>query len=291
MAQDKHIKQVIKRENLLAYGQIILGCLLGGAAYPLFLVPNNIAPGGLTGVATILNFLFGAPVGITSLIMNLPLFIVGYRAMGRQFAFRSIVATVLFSVAIDLMKVPSLTSDMLLGSIYGGILLGVGLGLILRGGATTGGSDMIARMVHRRMPFVSVGMFLFVIDFLVIVAAGIFMGMQQALYALICIFVTSKLVDMVMVGFNTAKACYVITDSFQAVSDRVLEEMSRGVTLLTAKGGYSGKERPVVLCVVQSAELAQLKNIVQQEDGTAFMFVTQAHEAMGEGFSKLNNEN
>ena len=291
MGVDKHIKELIQREKLTAYGQIVLGCILGGLAYPLFLVPNNIAPGGLTGVATILNYLFGLPVGVTSLVLNLPLFVIGYRSMGRVFAFRSLIATILFSLAIDAIKVPAMSEDVLLGSIYGGILLGLGLGLILRGGATTGGSDMIARMVHKAAPFVSVGMFLFFVDFLVIVGAGIFLGMQQALYALICIFVSSKAVDMVMVGLNTAKACYVITDQYQAVSSRVLSEMERGVTLLTAKGGFSGREKPVVLCVLTSAELAQLKNIVQQEDMNAFMFVTQAHEAMGEGFSKLGGEN
>ena len=142
-----------KKEIFQAYVQIIIGCVIGAAAYPLFLIPNNIAPGGLTGAATILNFLFGWPVGTVSLIMNIPLFIIGYRTMGKIFAFRSLIATLLFSVLIDVLPLQPITVepvlDPLLGTLFGGVLLGIGLGLILRGGATTGGTDMIARMVQQ----------------------------------------------------------------------------------------------------------------------------------------------
>ena len=162
-----------KKELLSAYGQIVLGCVIGAAAYPAFLVPNRIAPGGLTGMAIILNHLFGLPIGTTSLLMNIPLFLMGYKAMGGIFAFRSLLATLLFSVLIDLLPLPVISSDPLLGTLFGGAVLGIGLGLILRGGATTGGTDMIARMVHRRFPFITVGAFLFALDFAVVLAAGV----------------------------------------------------------------------------------------------------------------------
>ena len=142
-----------KREILLAYAQIAIGSVIGAAAYPAFLIPNNIAPGGLTGVGTILNYLAGWPVGITALILNIPLFLIGYRTMGKIFAFRSLVATVLFSILIDILPLQPVSQDPLLGTLFGGVVMGIGLGLILRGGATTGGSDMIARMVHRRFNF------------------------------------------------------------------------------------------------------------------------------------------
>ncbi len=277
----------IRREQVRSYIQIVAGCALGGLAYPLFLIPNGIAPGGLTGIATILNHLFHIPVGLTSMVLNLPLFILGFRAMGRVFVWRSLVATVLFSLAIDLIRVPPMTTDVLLGSVYGGGLLGIGLGIILRGEATTGGSDMIARMVHRKFSFVSVGAFLFAIDFLVIVAAGFVIGAQHALYALICIFVSAKLLDVVLGGFNTQKACFVITERTVAVTNRIMEELERGVTLLTATGAYSGRERPVILCVAGRQEVPRVKEIVRQEDEKAFMFITEAHEALGEGFAKL----
>lgn len=289
--QDKIRGRVRHYDVVIAYVQIVLGCLLGGAAYPLFLVPNNIAPGGLSGLAMILNYLFGSPVGLTSLLMNIPLFLIGYKAMGRVFAFRSLVATVLFSVTIDLAKLPAMTNDPLLGTLYGGVLLGVGLGLILRGGATTGGTDMIARMVHSKLPFITVGAFLLMIDCLVVILAGVVMGTSEGLYALISIFASSKVIDMVLAGFSSNKACFIITDKWNEVTGHILHDMDRGVTQLTARGAYSGQERPVVLCVTSPQEVARLKDIVREEDEKAFMFVTDAHEALGEGFSKLSGEN
>lgn len=287
---DKRLSKSSWRELLTAYSQIVVGCLIGGAAYPMFLVPNNIAPGGLTGVATVLNFLMDVPVGLTSMLMNVPLFIIGYKAMGRVFVFRSLVATVLFSLAIDLIQVPPVTMDPLLGTLYGGVLLGIGLGLILRGGATTGGTDMVARMVHKRLPFLSVGMFLLLIDGAVVILASICVGLNEGLYAMISIFVSSKLIDMVMAGLSSTKACYIITSATDRITQRIMTELDRGVTHLEAKGAYSGQQRPVILCVLSSQELARIKDIVREEDERAFMFVTGAHEALGEGFSKLGGE-
>ena len=279
-----------KREILMAYAQIFIGSVIGAAAYPTFLIPNNIAPGGLTGVATILNYLAGWPVGITALVLNIPLFLIGYRTMGKVFAFRSLVATALFTILIDILPLKPVSEDPLLGTLFGGVVLGIGLGLILRGGATTGGSDMIARMVHRRFSFITVGMFLFALDFLVVLAAAIFIGGTQALYAMIDIYVCSRVIDAVMVGFGGNKACFVMTDAWQKVTGRVLNEIERGCTLLEAKGAYSGTSRPVVMCVMSRQEMTALKRIVQEEDEKAFMFITEAHEALGEGFSRLDGE-
>jgi len=284
------LKGMARREQMLAWLQIVLGCVIGAAAYPTFLDPGKIAPGGLTGVAMIMKHLWGWDIGITSLILNIPLFIVGYKAMGRIFAFRSLVATILFSLMIDLLPLQAVPVEPMLGTLYGGILLGIGLGFILRGGATTGGTDMVARLVHKYLPFMSVGMFLFLIDCVVVVAAWIFIGSSEALYALVCIFVSGKAVDMVMLGLSSNKACFVITDQWEKVSRRLLDEMERGVTQLTAKGAYTGVNRPVVLCVLPPQEVSRLKEIVRQEDERAFMFITEAHEALGEGFSSLMND-
>ncbi|MBQ2954676.1 MAG: YitT family protein [Clostridia bacterium] len=287
------LKRVMKGEPLMAWVQIVVGCIIGAAAYPMFLEPCEIAPGGLSGVAMIINRVTSWPVGVTTLVLNIPLFIVGYRSMGRVFAFRSLVATILFSLAIDglkLLHVPALTQDSMLGTIFGGVLLGVGLGLILRGGATTGGSDMAARVVHRYLPFLSVGMFVFLIDCLVVVAAAFCFGFTQSMYALICIFINGKVIDMVMLGLSKNKACFIMTQRWQEVNGRILREMDRGVTLMEARGGYTGNERPVVLCVLPPQEVARLKAIVRQEDESAFMFITEAHEALGEGFSGWSQE-
>lgn len=278
---------ILQNERLLAYGQILLGSLLGAIAYPLFLVPNHIAPGGLTGIATILNYLFHWPVGMTSLLLNIPLFLVGYRSMGRVFALRSLVATLLFSLLIDIIPLPPMTTDPLLGALFGGVLLGVGLGLILRGGATTGGTDMAARMVHNRFQHISVGALLFGIDGLVVALAGIGIQAEYALYAFISIYASSKLIDVVMTGLSSDKACYIISARSEAIKRELMSELDRGVTVLHAEGGFSGDERPVLLCVLSAQELGRLKAIVRTEDESAFVFITDAHEVLGEGFRKL----
>ena len=259
-----HIRTVGAREIANSYLQILLGCVIGAAAYPAFLVPNSIAPGGLTGVATILNHLFGLPVGTVSLLLNIPLFIIGYRSMGKVFAFRSLIATC-------------------------GVVLGAGLGLILRGGATTGGTDMVARMVHRRLPFISVGMFLFGLDCLVVLGAAAAIGTEQALYAFINIYVCSRVIDAVMMGFSGNKACFIMTSRWEEITKRLMDEVGRGVTHLSAKGAYTGTQQPVVLCVAARQEIMSVKRIVEEEDEKAFMFISEAHEALGEGFSRLDS--
>jgi len=264
--------------------------VIGALAYPWFLVPNHIAPGGLTGLATVLNYLFGLPVGITSLVLNVPLFLIGYRSMGRAFAFRSLVATLLFSLMIDALPLEAATTDPLLGAWFGGVLLGAGLGLILRGGATTGGTDMAARMVHKRFVHLSVGTILFAIDCVVVLLAGIYIHLEYALYAFISIFVSTQVINVVLEGLTTEKACYVITAQYEQVKNELMEEMNRGVTLLSARGAFSGDERPVLLCVISAQEVARLKAIVRRADAKAFVFITDAHEVLGEGFRRLTEE-
>ena len=277
--------------RLMAYIQIVIGCILGGVAYPLFMSPNNIAAGGLTGVGVILNYVYPKlPVGTTSLILNIPLFIIGYRSIGRVFAFRSLIATILFSICIDVLPFKAMTLDPLLGTLFGGVLLGIGLGLILRGGATTGGSDMIARMVHKRYAFITVGSFLFAIDFTVVVCSGFVIGTSQALYALINIYISARVIDTVMIGFSGNKACFIISEKWEAIAQRLLREMDRGVTYLKGVGVYTGIERPVVLCVISRQEVMEVKCIVRKEDDNAFVFITEAHEALGEGFKGLDED-
>lgn len=274
-------------ERVISYVQIVLGCVVGAMAYPMFLIPNSIASGGVTGIAMIVNHLTEVRVGLLSLLMNIPLFAVGYRFMGRVFAFRSLVATLLFSILIDILPLPAVTNDPLLGCVFGGALLGAGLGLILRGGATTGGSDMVARMVHKYFQHISVGAFLMFIDFCVVAAAGFLIQVEYALYALISIFLASRLIDVVMDGFSKQKACYIISQKHESLRKSLIDNMDRGVTVMRAEGGYSREERPVLLCIVSAQEMGQLKTIVRQADERAFLFITDAYEVLGEGFSKL----
>lgn len=284
-------RKLKNNDSLIAYIYLVLGCAIGGAAYPLFLVPNSIAPGGLTGVATVLNALFDWPVGLTSMVMNIPLFMMGYKMLGGNFAFRSLIATVLFSVAIDLIQLPPLTDDKLLGAVYGAIMLGLGLGLILRGGATTGGSDMIAKLIHKHVPFMTVGLTLFIIDCLVILLAAFKMGTQAALYSLICIFISSKVIDLVLAGIGSAKMCFVVSRESEQIARRIMDDMDRGVTILPAIGGFTGKETKALVSVVDHREVVAVKRIVREADSRAFMFITDTHETLGEGFRSLEEKN
>ena len=276
-------------ERFFSYVQILIGALIGGAAYPMFLTPNQIAPGGITGAAMILNHLFRWPVGTVSLVLNIPLFLISYKAMGKIFAFRSLAATILFSLFIDILPLRPLTTDPLLGTLYGGVMLGAGLGLIMRGGATTGGSDMIARMVHKRFQFISTGSFLFAIDCTVVLAAGFLIGTTEALYALINIFLSARVMDAVIVGFSSNKACFVISPRWQEISERIMRDMDRGVTQLTARGAYTGTERPTLLCVIGRSEIMAFKRILREEDENAFVIIVEAHEAIGDGFTLLSD--
>ncbi len=283
---------IFKNEQVMAYIQIFLGCLLGAMAYPLFLSPNYISPGGLTGVAMVLNYLFHfLPVGTTSLLLNIPLFLIGYRAMGRVFVFRSLIAMLLFSFLIDLIPLPVATTQPLLGAIFGGVILGVGLGLILRGGATTGGTDMAARMVHNRFQHITVGALLFGLDCISVLMAGLFIEVEYALYALICIYISSKVIDMVMLGTSHEKACYIISTQHESIKQVIMNRLERGVTVLHAEGGWTGADRPVLLCVLSPQELTQVKAIVRAADEKAFVFISDAYEVLGEGFSKLTDSN
>ncbi|MDD2649287.1 MAG: YitT family protein [Eubacteriales bacterium] len=279
-----------QRKMAWAGTQILLGVLIGGIAYPAFLTPNNIAPGGLTGLATILNYLFGLPVGVMSLVMNLPLFYFGWRSMGRGFAARSLAATFLFSFVIDLIPIKPLTDNLLLSAVYGGIILGVGLGLILRGGATTGGTDMLAKMIHERFPALTVGIILLVLDFVVVALAGVFIDMESALYAMVTIFISSKVIDLCMEGINTAKLCFIVSDKYAEVSETLMKQLDHGCTYLDSSGVYSGKKREMIMIMVYKLEVPQVKALVSEIDSKAFMIVVDTHEALGEGFKALSDK-
>jgi uncharacterized membrane-anchored protein YitT (DUF2179 family) len=275
---------MINKRALNHYLLITLGCLLTALSFNLFFIPNEIAPGGLSGVATVLYYLFGFPVGITTLVLNVPLFIAGIRQLGGHFGIRTFFATILLSLFIDLIKVPALTDDSLLASIYGGFLMGVGLGIIFRMNATTGGTDLFATLIHQYFPVITIAWVLFVVDFLVVLSAAILLGPSQGLYAIISLVVGARVIDLVQEGLNTAKAVYVISNHSAEISQRIMKEMDRGVTLLNGKGAYTGKEKDVILCVVSRMQITQIKRLVNEMDPNAFVLVSDVREVLGEGF-------
>lgn len=286
------VKTMIKSpgyaKHLWDYLMVAFGSIMLAIGLAVFLIPNKIAPGGVSGLATIIFYVAGLPVGLTMLALNIPLFMIGFRQLGWAFAAKSLFGTILLSVAIDLLKpiVTAPTQDPLLASIYGGILVGAGLGVVFRAGGTTGGTDLAAQ-IARHWVKISSGFALVVIDGLVIALAGLVFSLELALYALLSLFITARVIDLVQEGVGYFKAALIISERNLEIGQAILREMDRGATGLQGRGVYTGTSREVLLCVVSRPEVTKLKNLVALIDPRAFMVVTNVHEALGEGFKEM----
>ena len=263
---------------------IIAGLLCSSAAYNLYLIPNNIAAGGFTGIGQLVNHFADISVGTVSILLNVPLFLLSLKSLGLRFGLRSLIAMFGLSLLIDHLPLPTATNDMLLACIFGGVLSGLGFGLVLRGSATTGGTDMLASLIHRHIPFIRVSVGIFAVDGLVIFASAFVFDQQAAMYALICTFLMNVVVDLVLEGPNSATSYFVISAHSDEIAQRVMEQMDRGVTAFYAKGMYCGEDKQVLLCVVNRFESVLLRKIVFAIDPKAFVIANKAHEVLGEGF-------
>lgn len=263
---------------------IIAGLLCSSAAYNLYLIPNNIAAGGFTGIGQLVNHFADISVGTVSILLNVPLFLLSLKSLGLRFGLRSLIAMFGLSLLIDHLPLPTATNDMLLACIFGGVLSGLGFGLVLRGSATTGGTDMLASLIHRHIPFIRVSVGIFAVDGLVIFASAFVFDQQAAMYALICTFLMNVVVDLVLEGPNSATSYFVISAHSDEIAQRVMEQMDRGVTAFYAKGMYSGEDKQVLLCVVNRFESVLLRKIVFAIDPKAFVIANKVHEVLGEGF-------
>ena len=276
------------REELLNALLIAGGLLLATLGYRLYLIPNNVAPGGFTGIGQIVNHLFPVVgVGMVNLILNVPLFVLSLRSMGLGFGLRSLLSSVALSLLLDYLPVPAMTDDVLLSAVFGGVLCGAGFGLVLRGHATTGGSDMLASIVHRHVPALKVSVCLFATDATVVIASGFVFDAAAAMYALISVFVMNVVIDQVLEGPGLARSHIIITTHGNEIAERILKELDRGVTALDAKGMYSGEDRTMLLCVVSRLEAVRLRAVAFSVDPRAFVIVQNVHEALGEGFKEL----
>lgn len=278
------------RQLIRDYLLLTLGALITASAFALFLLPNDIAPGGVTGIATVLSSLTGMNVGLLSFLINLPLFAVGWRRVGWRFAARSFIAMMLLSLFIDGLPVHDLAGDMMLASLFGGVIMGVGLGIVVRSGATTGGTDMAAMIVHEHWNFLTVPMVLFAIDTVVVIIAAMAFGLQAGLFALVSLFTSTKAMDAIIKGFNTAMQFLIISTKQEEIVSRIHSEVERGCTRLEATGTYEGRKNGALLCVVSRMEAAKLKKIVSEVDPRAFVTVCDVHEALGEGFTYKHTE-
>ncbi|MEZ0536316.1 YitT family protein [Caldicellulosiruptoraceae bacterium PP1] len=281
-------KKIIK--TIYEYVAITFGSLLVALSLNLFLVPNKIAAGGLSGLATVLYYIsnYKLPVGMTMLALNIPIFIIGIRTIGVHFGIKSIYGTIILSVITDLTAfLPTLTYDKLLASIFGGILMGVGLAIVLLFGATTGGTEMLAKILHKFISLFSLGQVLLFLDVLVIVLASVvFKNYELGLYAALTLYVCSKVIDAILEGVNFAKALIIISEKADIIADRIMNDLDRGVTGLFGQGMWTKKEKNILFCVVKRHEVSKVKQLVQQIDQNAFVILSDVREVLGEGFSK-----
>jgi uncharacterized membrane-anchored protein YitT (DUF2179 family) len=277
----------------LDYVLLLIGATIQAVGLRLFLVPANLASGGVTGISQLINHFTNWPIGLMVLIGNLPLFLIGWRFLGgRRFALRTAFAVLVYSLVVDLLPrlhllpMNGITDDIFLNSLYGAVVSGIGYGLVYRARGTSGGSDILARILNHYRSLSMTQSYLMV-DSAVILSAGFVFGWKQALYAIITLYVSGIVSENVLEGSGTVRTALIVTEQAKSISERVLEEMERGVTILQGTGAYTGTERPVIYCVITRSEVAQLKSIVREIDPLAFIVIGQAHEALGEGFKPL----
>ncbi|MGI6084433.1 MAG: YitT family protein [Acetivibrionales bacterium] len=295
-----------KKAVVKSYLSILLGCIIMTIAMNTFLIPFKLAPGGVSGLSTVLFYVFKGvvPVGTIMLTLNAPLFLIGYKSRGRQFFFRSLFGAVLLSIMIDstaflfnriineyFIKFDNTMADpdLLLYALIGGGIMGFGLAVILREEATTGGSDLMASVLHKLFPRFSVGQYLMFMDGLVIIFATIiFKSVKLGLYATMCLYVSTKTIDAYLEGMRFSKSLMIISEKAELIAGRLLKEVDRGVTGLRGKGMYSKQEKTVLLCVVKREEIPVVKDIVKSCDTEAFVLLTDVREVLGEGFAPLH---
>ncbi len=283
------------------YLLILIAALIQAIALRLFFVPANLASGGVTGISQLINHFTGWPIGFMIFIGNIPLFLLGWRFLGgARFAVRTAFAIFIYSAFTDLLVqtplfapngaatrlISDLQGDVFLNALYGAIISGVGYGLVYRARGTSGGSDILARILshYRGVPMTQSYL---MVDTAVILGAGFVFGWKAALYAIVALYVSGLAAETTLEGGGTVRTALIVTSQPEAISERVLEELERGVTVLEGTGAYTGAERPVLYCVITRAEVAALKGIVHEVDPKAFMVIGVAHEALGEGFRPL----
>ena len=267
---------------------LILGCFIMACATSFFLLPNQLSSGGFTGLATISYYLLKIPVGTTIFILNIPLFIISYFRLGKNFVVKSILGTILLSIFINILeKFPVLTQDRFLASIYGGIITGIGSSLNLKASASTGGSDLLTHIIRSYRPHYSTSSLIIIIDIIIIALNVIFFGdIEIGLYSAITIYLLGKMIDIIFEGVNFTKMMFIISDKYQKIANEIGESVNRGSTGIYAKGMYTNEEKMMLLCVGSRNEIARIKQIAVSIDKKAFIIISNSRETWGKGFKK-----
>lgn len=280
-------------QKVRSCGIIALGAVIYALAFDWFVAPNQIAMGGVTGLAQIVNALVPVlPVGVLSILVNVPLFLAGWRLLGGRLLVSSLYAMAVSSLAIDMIAwihtFPPM--DPILATLYGGAGMGVGLGLVFSQGATTGGTDIIGKLLKLKFPWLPIGKLVMIPDMVVVILAAVVFGtVNAALYGLIQMYLLSKVMDMILYGWDTSRVAYIITDRWEETVQGLLD-MERGVTLLQGKGAYTGAEKQVLLVAFRQREIVPIKRMLREIDPKAFFIVCDAHEILGEGFGDYQKE-
>ena len=280
-------------QKVRSCGIITLGAVIYALAFDWFVAPNQIAMGGVTGLAQIVNALVPVlPVGVLSILVNVPLFLAGWRLLGGRLLVSSLYAMAVSSLAIDVIAWMHTfpPKDPILATLYGGAGMGVGLGLVFSQGATTGGTDIIGKLLKLKFPWLPIGKLVMIPDMVVVILAAVVFGtVNAALYGLIQMYLLSKVMDMILYGWDTSRVAYIITDRWEETVQGLLD-MNRGVTLLQGKGAYTGAEKQVLLVAFRQREIVPIKRMLREIDPKAFFIVCDAHEILGEGFGDYQKE-
>ncbi|AOZ93263.1 YitT family protein [Paenibacillus crassostreae] len=265
---------------------IVIGSFIIAVGFNLFFLPNGIASGGVSGLSVLAEVWLGWEPAFTQWAFNIPLFGLGFIILGRNYGIRSLLGSVILPLFVWMSKDwPIPTANPLLGSIYGGIFVGLGIGLVFRGRGSTGGLTILAQVIQK-ISGLSFSLCVVLMDATVIILAAFVLSMEQALYALVGLYVTGKVIDVVELGFNYTKVAYIISDYTEEITKAILLDLDRGLTKLNAQGGFTGDDRTVLMVVVGQSEVTRLKTLVQTVDRDAFVIITNAHEVLGEGFTR-----
>lgn len=279
--------------SLLDILKMVLGSAMAAAAFQFFTFPNSIVSGGVTGIAQIVHLLSSLPTGVLNIVLNIPLFVICWRHLGLRVLVGALAVMIMVSVFIDLFALTkaAATDDPLLASVYGGVLNGAGYGLIYTTGVTGGGIDILAKLLRRKYPHINFGNFILGMNVMVVLTFAIlFHKYESCMYTMIEMFISSKVINLLLYGSNVSTVCYIISSVPAEISDAINREMHRGVTFLRGQGGWSGHDQPVILCVIKRPEIAQMRALVRNVDEKAFFIVTEAKDVFGKNFENIRQE-
>ena len=268
------------------YLVLIIGSLIYSAGLEIFLVPNNIIDGGIVGISIMASYLTGIPFGVYMLILNLPFLYLGYKQIGKTFAISTIISIIALSIFSEFLEpVPQITQDYFLAAIFGGIIAGAGVGLVIRQGGSLDGTEITAIILDRKTSF-SVGEVVMFFNLFILGAAGFVFGWDKAMYSLVTYFIISKMIDVVLKGLDESYAVMIVSDEYEEIADALMHRLGRGVTYLNGQGAYTGDDKQVLYCVVTRLEVVKLKEIALEKDETAFVTINPVHDIVGGRFKK-----